>query len=442
MAAEITSAQGKLLSLYLSTRKVLVADPNKSSRTGIAKTLISMGAKTNQIFLTDNYSESLSKVKEADPSLIISEYTFPDGSGLELAQESRTQTESAQKIFIMVTGNSSQSVVAEAAEGDVDMFIIKPYSIKSFTEIVCKSVLAKVYPSDYMQTIEAGRKLLLESKPDEAITLFNQAVLLNPKPSLALFYRGQAQLLKKLLETAEDSYSEGLKFNDIHYRCITGLFDLLMSQKRLVDAYTVVKKIARVFPANPKRLSQVLTLAVQTGNMDDIENYYETFKSIETRNDELIRYICAAMVVCGIHFFRLSQNDKAIELLKKSSISAAGRPQVLREIVSTFINYGHLVEAKETLSRFPADTHEGIHYQVADFLLYNAEETDSKKILNKMRQEWKDTPGDPIFNYWAIFHLRKLGKMDEAENAYLQACKKWPEKKNLFKEAVDEKPGV
>jgi hypothetical protein len=53
----------------------------------------------------------------------------------------------------MVTGNSSQSAVSpEAAEEDVDTFILKPYTIEIFSSVCfLKAAMAKLYPSDYMK---------------------------------------------------------------------------------------------------------------------------------------------------------------------------------------------------------------------------------------------------------------------------------------------------
>jgi CheY-like chemotaxis protein len=355
--ADVPDSKSEILfSEFLAGRKILVVDPVSTSRISVVRILVSLGAKTNQINAVQEYSQAVEDIRTRKPTVVVTEFEFPivnkSAFGLIecLRQEGITPE---QSLFVILTGNNSQSAIAQAAEEDVDTFILKPYSVNSFKKLIISTTLTKIYPSDYAKLILQGKTKLSEGRPEEAIEAFNEATKQDAKPSLALFYRGQAELFKKLLDNAENSYQGGLKYNDVHYKCMTGLFDLLLERNKLTDAYEVVKKISKFFPSNPRRMNQVLKLAVATGNMQDIESFYETFKTIDQRDDELVRYISAALVVCGKHFFRKGDSAKGADLLQKAAVSCAGRTNVLRQIVVTLAENGLADHASQVLKRMP-----------------------------------------------------------------------------------------
>ena len=111
----------------------------------------------------------------------------------------------------------SRTAVAKAAEEDVDSFIIKPYTLQSIQDNLLSTIYTKLKPSPYIQKIEEGKARIFEQNYDAAIVVLKEAIFLHPKPSLALFYIGQAQYFKREKEEAKDKYHEGLEFNSIHY---------------------------------------------------------------------------------------------------------------------------------------------------------------------------------------------------------------------------------
>jgi DNA-binding NarL/FixJ family response regulator len=427
----------RLFAAFLAPRKILIADSHGGSRASLAKIIISLGGKTNNLLLVDNFEEALKLVQTVQPEILVVDYGLGNSHGLDLSSEIKNYRNKAENIFILVTSNSSQSTVAQAAEEDVDVFILKPYTIKGFSDILMKTVLVKIYPSDYIKTINSGKKMLEDQNPDGALLEFEKAAALSEKPTLAFYYRAQAELFKTMVTEAESSYNVGLKTNNLHYKCLTGFFDLLMDQKRKVDAYSVVKQISKFFPANPKRLGQVLSLAVNTGNFNDIEQYYDSFKEIETRSDELVKYICAALVVCGKHFFRQKENDKALEFLKKATISAAGRTLILKEVISVLVEFGFFKEAQDVLNRFPETSKNEMNFKIADFLIKNGSESEKAKLIPALREMVREKITEPMIWYWLIVDLIALDKIDEAETVCEDAIKLWPEKVDYFEKPFD-----
>jgi CheY-like chemotaxis protein len=421
---------------YVGTKKILVADASPTSRSSIANALCALGAKMPQIMLAQSYADAEAEIERNKPKIIICDYDLGKRCGLDLFQRLKAQNPDLRDcLFVLVTGNTSQSAVARAAEEDVDTFVLKPFTAEVLRNSILKAAAAKVRPPAYLVEIDKGKELIAAGKFDEAIAILEGARKLDPSPSLACFYLGQAQQMKKAQDGAKASYSEGLQHNKIHYKCMVGLFELLMSEKRFAEAYDVVKRIAHYFPANPQRMSSVLRLAIVTASYEDVERYYRIFTSMEQRDPEMVKYICAALVVCGKHYISTRNGSRALELFEKAAVTAAGSPRILREIILALLDAGLLKQAQPFLARFPAQTQSGADYLAMDLLMrYRT------GPLGDVVSRGRDLVGrgidDPVIYSTLIRASAEAGFVPAAEQLLVQASAKHPEKKAEFDQAL------
>jgi tetratricopeptide (TPR) repeat protein len=289
--------------------------------------------------------------------------------------------ENKELCLILVTSNISQTAVAKAAEEDVDSFIIKPYTIQSIQENLMSTVLQKVSPSEYAIKIEESKTLLFEGKYEESVSILKSALGLHPRPALALFYIGQAEYLKERMDKAADSYSEGLNYNNIHYKCLVGLYSLFIRENKPQEAYSIVKKIAKFFPANPDRLSQIVRLAIQTGNFQDMQTYYDIFISLEERDATLVNYIGAGMYIAGKHHLMNNSFDIAFKYFENIAVSCSEHTKFIRAIISVLVQHGKAEEAEKFLSRFSPEALAHEDYLVSDFLVSSSSLNDNGQII-------------------------------------------------------------
>lgn len=430
----------KIFAEYIADKKVLIADCSGSSRAGLAKLLITLGAKTSNIAMAPTYDVAQDAMKKMSPHVVITEYDLGNRCGLDLLQAQRAaQAESKKSLFILVTSNTSQSAVAQAAEEDVDTFILKPYTLEVLRQAIFKAANAKLTPSEYVKAIEAGKTLLFDGKPDEALVEFEKAKTLDPRPALAFFYHGQAELMKKAMEPAEESFNKGLIHNKIHYKCMVGLYDLQMEKKLYKEAYDLVKRISRYFPANPQRLSSVLRLAVMTQSYEDIERYYQIFIDLDARNEELIKYICAALVVCGKFYLQKNFGTRATELFQKAAVTAGGRTKILREIVLALAQHELTKDALEFLKRFPPQSHTGVDYITCE-LLANDGINPPALTIDAGRKIIAQDIHDPSIYKVLVKRSIETGLNDYAENLKSEGVKRWPNMRDEFVRIANETP--
>src|SRR5271170_211551 len=121
MAVDSKSPEAVAFAKFLETRKVMIADPGSSSRSGLFQIFHDLGAKTSNLVLVSAFAQAQTAIVEAKPHIVVAEYELGKRCGLELLQTQREQrpTETKQCIFIIVTGNTSQTAVARSAEEDI-----------------------------------------------------------------------------------------------------------------------------------------------------------------------------------------------------------------------------------------------------------------------------------------------------------------------------------
>lgn len=371
-----------LLKPYLESTEVLIVDKNPSSRNRLLKTMYDIGSKRHLIHTVGSLAEAEQIIATKKIGIVLSDYFISGGSGFELFKMLREKSPDSKELcLILVTSNISQSAVAKAAEEDVDSFIIKPYTVQSIQENLIATLTNKVFPSDYIKMIEEGKSIMKEGDYDRAIEIFTKALELNSKPSLALFYIGQSEYLKMRSHEAQVSYKRGLEVSNIHYKCLVGLFDIFLREEKFTEAYHVVKKIAKYFPANPDRLSQIVRLAVKTANFDDMQMYYEIFTTLDERGMDLKNYIGAGMYIAGKHSLLANSKESALRFFDNVAVSCPEFTKFPRAIISLLIQHDMVDEAEKYLTRFPADSRSDADFLVSDFLVNSRKVEDHNYIV-------------------------------------------------------------
>jgi CheY-like chemotaxis protein len=366
------SKESELFQKFIATRKILIADESSSARSGVFAIFSKLGVKPFQISLASSLPDAEAEIIKSKPDIVIAEFNFGKHCGLDLLQRQRANNPDVKKsIFLLLTSNSSQSAVARAAEEDCDAFILKPFTPEVFRNTLIRAALLKANPPEYFTCIEAGKAKIALKDFEGAEVEFKKAEKMDPQPALACYYLGQLKLLKKIMDGAQDFYEQGLGYNKIHYKCLVGLYELLMEMKMYKEAYDVVKKVSQYFPANPKRLAEVLRLAIINQSYDDVEKYYSIFCNIDERNDMLVNYICAALVVCGKYYIRSGNRARALELFQKTVATGAGRTKFLREIIQTLVESKLATEADQILKRYPPELQKDSEYLLLNFQVQN-----------------------------------------------------------------------
>ena len=118
--------------------KILVVDDFSTMRKIIKNILNQLGFKN--IIEADDGTTALEILKKEKVGLIISDWNMPKMNGLELLKAVRSNEETKDIPFIMVTAEAQKENILEAIKYKVNQYIIKP-----FTPETLKEKLEKVF---------------------------------------------------------------------------------------------------------------------------------------------------------------------------------------------------------------------------------------------------------------------------------------------------------
>jgi CheY-like chemotaxis protein len=423
---------------YLDREKVMIVDPGATSRATMFKAFTELGALPGNVNLVDSYQNALAESSFSKTRIIVAEYDLGKRSGLELLQEMRVKfaKEKGKFVFLIVTSNTSQTAVAQAAEEDVDAYILKPFTAEVVRKTLARAIESKLKPSPYILMIEEGKLCLDKMEFDKALERFEKATKLDDTPTLAYYYSGHAKALKQAVAEAKTDFQRGLAYNNVHFKCMAGLFDLLMQERDFAQAYDVVRRMARFFPANPRRLVDVLKLAVINRKFDDIEEYYNMFVAIDDRDDILIRHVVTSLIICGKHYLENDAKARALELFQKASATGTGRVNFLKEIVQILLDHKLPAEAQGFLKKFPPEAMTTDAFKILQFQIMDHTDATKIAVISRGRELIEAKIHDKAIYAIVLKRGVEIDMKVMVEHLYYQAIRQFPECKEEFKAIV------
>ncbi|MFK8136732.1 MAG: tetratricopeptide repeat protein [Bdellovibrionales bacterium] len=426
------------LKLFIENQSILVVDSSPSSRSTLSKSLFELGAKPDNVYPAKNYEDALTIIDAKKPKIVITEFELGNYMGLDLKTKVSEYCNPSESIFVIVTLNGDETAIAEAAEEEVDAYVLKPFVYTYLVESLRAAIRSKVSPSDYMQLIVKGRNLLNESRILEAREFFEQALeSTDKKPALALSYLGLCCQKVDNYEEAIQFFNRGLEIHPMHYKSSMGKFESLKYLGRKEEAYELLSSLSVSYPLSPQRIMDLFLLAVYTSNYTDADRYFTLFQRLERKSEKVKKVVGAGMLACGKYLLKDGEKSQALEIFNKGLLAANLDFQYILKIVRHLFERGHNFEAEFYLSRTRPDDRESSEYKSIYFELQNTNLSDVQ-VIDRGRSLIKEGSAKTIVYDKVIGTYLRLGKKSAAENMTYEAMKHLPEAKEHFQKILDE----
>lgn len=431
------STADKKMQQFFAGQTCLIVEPSKVFLASIQACVKSLELTSTEILVANKYDDAVHFIASAKPQILIVEYDVEGKNGLTLADLQRSHHKDSACVTIVVSRNSSDSVIADAAEGDVDGFLLKPFSVDDFKKKLLQVIDTKVSPSPYVQKISAGKSLLQESQLDEAVKFFREAKLADEKPSLACFYAGEVLKMQKDLPGALTEYQEGRRYQPLHYKCLIGEFEILMETKSYREAHSLIPIIIKNYPLTSQRLVQVFIAAVFAMQFDLLPAYYEQFTKLESRSAELVRIAAKALATGARWYLQKGEREKACELFDKAFKVLNRDILFLDEIITELLGYEMVEEARDFFAKvLPADVG-GPDYSRLAFKM-DLKLLPKKDLLERARK-FAQSGEASAENYKVIVKMfAEEGKITFTEDIIQKAVSSFPELKTSLYQILEE----
>lgn len=418
---------------YLSELSALIVEPSNAFAQVIHSSLVQFGMKGDKIFNANSYSDAVSIIGQMKPKILITEYMIGKHFGLALIDKQDEHHDPLFRISIIVTKESSDNAVAEAAEEQLDAYIVKPFSGADFQQRFLETVKRKMSPSTYLLKIREGKELLAKNNLAEAMACFENAKTLTPKPTLANYYLGSCFLQQKKYDSARTEFSAGRQHNPLHYKCLTGEFDSLILENKYKEAYQLSLLIRENFPVTSVRLGKFFVATVYTEHFNDLRALYELFTRLDYRTPDLINLVSISLLTAGRYFLRNRKLSEALDFFEMGSVATGRDINFLEKIIDDLLKANEIQTAEKYLKLVKSDDlgsskHAQLTFKVSRFSLNPEALTE---LGRKMVFEGQASP--EVLKIFVDL-LIKNGKKTLAESVIIKGCESFP---NIRKDLYD-----
>lgn len=117
-------------------KRVLIVDDEPKVVNALAASLSSAG-NAYDVETANNADEALEKIQQGLYTLLITDYIMPEMNGLDLARAVRLVSPETQVVLMTAYGTDG---LRNTAEGELDGFLDKPFSVAQIREIVSRAI--------------------------------------------------------------------------------------------------------------------------------------------------------------------------------------------------------------------------------------------------------------------------------------------------------------
>lgn len=293
--------------------RIVIADDIVTMRKILLSMLRYIGYRN--IAVAEDGQEAWEIISKEKVDLVISDWNMPRMTGIELLHKVRSTYEYENLPFIMVTGEVDETNVAQAAENDVDSYMLKPFVPKELEEKIKFVLENRNNPSPYQRLLNSAREVGREQKPAQAMAMYKAAIAMEPAKPVAYSFLGQLYEQMGQRDKARATYEKALSLNPRYIRALDGLSRIYSedgSKKKLLYVLSVLINISPRSAENQFRLGQ---LAMEVGEKDRARGPLLKATELEPENEE--RIFEAAKLFLGAEL--LDEAEKLFDMLLAKS---------------------------------------------------------------------------------------------------------------------------
>jgi len=200
---------------------------------------------------------------------VISDWNMPKMNGTELLNMMRTSKKLRDIPFLMITAETNQSIVAEAAEQDVDAYLTKPFVTATLEQKIKELLHYVTNPSQLTQLLKKSAAWREKGQVNKAIECARMAAELNKRSSRPLRELGRLFLKKNDVPLARRSFEKAISLNRLDIPSHHYLGQIALKLGEIEAAITHFTKALELSPRHADRAFKVATLLMSKNQLPE-----------------------------------------------------------------------------------------------------------------------------------------------------------------------------
>ncbi len=288
----------------------LIVDDVPNMRRTIRNMLNRMGVK-KAIIEADDGERAWEKLQFSPVEFIICDWNMPRMNGIQLLRKMRKDPKFANIPFLMLTGEIDESTIAQAAETEIDAYIIKPFIMKTLMDKMEEALKRRYEPSEAEQLFRQGLEAMKNADPGQAFSLFEQVRLLSPKTAKVYVALGDVYLEQQNREKAKEMFEKAINLSRQYAQAMDRLAELAGMEGDVERMADLLKRAVEISPEAPRRQLNFGKALLATGKKDQAILALETSLKQAPEDPYLARE-------AGEAFLAADLNDQASKAFQKA----------------------------------------------------------------------------------------------------------------------------
>ncbi len=289
----------------IENMNVLIVDDMESMRKSVRGMLKVINYGKNFRY-AGNGVEALKVLKEGDTDLAIIDWNMPVMSGVELLGQVRENRDLRYLPVVMITAEAERGIVAEAAETDIDAYLLKPLTVRALEEKIRMVIEKTNNPSPMIRYLRKSRILEEAGNMDAAINEAKLALNEDPLSSKPIRELGILYYKKNDFETAEKCFLKAAKMNKLDVFAFHYLGEINLKRDNIDKASDYFNKAMKISPRHVTRGIYFGKVLVKKGMIKKAINVFERIFEISKESLSLREEIANYCLERGLYNYAIS----------------------------------------------------------------------------------------------------------------------------------------
>lgn len=288
--------------------------------------------------LAGNGREALQILRQFSVDIAIIDWNMPVMTGIELLDNIREDRELRDMPVIMITAEANSEIVAEAAESDIDAYLLKPITVKTLGAKLEKVVERANTPPESVRLLKEVRNLLEKEAFEEASVLCKTAIEADRSSSRPIRTMGEIFFRKGDIDTAERWFVKAAQMNHLDVFSFHHLGDIYLKRNDFDKAFRFYEKAMKISPRHVDRAINFGKVLLQKGKIDKATSVFENGIRLSGNPVELREDVARSCMAAGAY-------DAALTQLQNLHRQFPKRLDLLRMLGIAHENLGQPAEA-------------------------------------------------------------------------------------------------
>jgi len=298
-------------------------------------------------------------LKNETIDFVICDWNMPEMTGVDLLRKVRLEDDLKDIPFLMVTAEVAEETIAEAAETEVDGYIIKPFVAKVLEQKIQNILERRNSPGEVDTCLKLANVYMKSGMLDNALKEYEKALEIQPDNARVQAALGDYYQEKGETDKAEKAYKRAIEIRPQYVKAHESLARTYEKKGEGEKATEAIKKAVKISPKNSERQVKLGKGLLEAGKTEEAKTAFK--QAIEIDPDKVGR-----QTEVGEAFLKMGMNQEAEETFRKTLTENPKSVGVYNRLGIALRKQGKNREAiKEYKKALQVDTEEeNVHYNL------------------------------------------------------------------------------